>query len=169
MNLLLVASCIIIIILSVYGYKSGFVKMLVPIVSGLIALAFMFLLKDWLFAFLFHWTIFQGEHILARVVVILLIYLLCVLGFKWVIGVLKFLTKLPIVHGLNKILGLVLGLIEGFLLVWLLLYIIQIKEGSLLGIDFRVMIMESSFLKFLFSHNLIAHLMTTLFGVWLCK
>ncbi|MBP3460664.1 MAG: CvpA family protein [Lachnospiraceae bacterium] len=168
MNLLLILSCIIIIILSVYGHKAGFVKMLVPIVSGLFALFFIFLLKDWLFAFLFRWTIFQGEHILARVVVILLIYLLCVFGFKWVIGVLKLLTKLPVVHGLNKLFGLLLGLIEGFLLVWLLLYIIQIKEGSLFGVDFRTMIMGSPFLGFLSDHNLIAHLMNTLFGGWLC-
>ena len=165
MNLLLVISCIIIFILSVYGHKAGFVKMLAPIVSGLFALAFMFLLKDWLFVFIFRWTIFRGEHVLARVVVILLIYLICVLGFKWGIGVLKLLTKLPIVHGLNKLLGLILGFMEGFLLVWLLLYIIQIKEGSFLGIDFQTMIMENSFLRFLYAHNLITHLMLSLIHI----
>ncbi len=142
--------------------------MLVPIVSGLLALALMFLLKDWLFAFLFRWAIFKGEHILPRVVVILLLYLFGTLLFKWGIGVLKLLTKLPIVHGMNKFLGLILGLSEGFLFVWLLLYIIQIKEGRLFGIEFYPMIMSSSFLQFLSEHNLITHLMTTLFGAWLC-
>lgn len=167
MNLLLVISWIIIIIFAVYGWKKGFVKMLVPILSGILTFILLMFLKDWLFAFLFRWAIFQGEHILARVVVILLIYFAGVLVFKWVFGVLKILTKLPLVHGLNKLLGLVLGGVEGFLLIWLLLYIIETGRGSLFGIDFGTMIAKASFLSYLYEHNLISHLMTTVFGGWL--
>lgn len=167
MNILLVVSCMLIIALSIYGHRIGFVKMLIPVVSGLITLVFMFVLKDWLFAFLFRWAVFQGEHVLARVVVILIIYLLITFAFKWAVGVLKLLTKLPVVHGMNKLLGLIVGLCEGFLLVWLILYIIQIQQGVLFGVDFNSMIAENAFLQFLFAHNLIAHLITTLFGGWI--
>ena len=104
---------------------------------------------------------------LARVVVILLFYFVGVLALKWVLGMLKLVTKLPLVHGLNKLMGAVTGLAEGFLVVWLLLYIIQINNGRLFGIDFMSMILETPFLYFLFQNNLIGHLMTTLFGSWI--
>ena len=167
MNILLISSSIIILGLGAYGHRVGFVKMLVPIVSGMISLIVFFLMKDWVLGFLFRWTIFQGEHILARIVVILLIYLLGTLAFKWLIGMLQLLTKLPLVHGINKLSGLLLGIIEGFLAVWLILYLIQVNEGSFLGMDAAASIQGSTFLNFLYLHNLIGHLMTTLFGGWI--
>ena len=121
MNLLLVISCVILIILSVYGYKKGLVRALLPIISGLLWLVFLYLLRDWLFSFLFQW----------------------------------------------KLAGAAVGLMEGFLAVWLLLYIIQTGNGILFGIDFMPMISGNRFLDFLFQHNLIGHLMTTLFGGWI--
>lgn len=164
MNLLLVISWIIIILFAVYGCKKGFVKMLVPILSGILALILLMLLKDWLFAFLFQWAIFQGEHILARVVVILLIYFAGALAFKWIFGVLNILTKFPLVHGLNKLLGLLLGVVEGFLIIWLLLYLIEEGQGSLFGFDCGYAITQNSFLNYLYEHNLISHLMGALFS-----
>lgn len=167
MNILLVISFIIILGLGAYGHRRGFVKMAVPIVSGIISLIVFFLLKDWVLGFLFRWAIFQGEHILARIVVILLIYLLGTLAFKWLMGMLQLLTKLPVVHGINKLLGLLLGIAEGFLAVWLILYLIQVNGGSFFGLDAAASLQENTFLNFLYVHNLIGHLMTTLFGGWI--
>ena len=167
MNILLISSFRIILGLGAYGHRVGFVKMFWPIVSGIVSLIVFFLMKDWVLGFLFRWTIFQGEHILARIVVILLIYLLGTLAFKWLIGMLQLLTKLPLVHGINKLSGLLLGIIEGFLAVWLILYLIQVNEGSFLGMDAAASIQGSTFLNFLYLHNLIGHLMTTLFGGWI--
>lgn len=167
MNLLLIISCGTLIILSVYGYKKGMVKVLIPIISGLVWLVFLYLLKDWLFSFLFRWTFFQGEHVLARVVVILLFYFVGVFALKWALGMLNLVTKLPLIHGANKLAGAVVGLAEGFLAVWLFLYIIEMGNGSLFGVDFMPVISGTPFLNFLFQHNLIGHLMTTLFGTWI--
>lgn len=167
MNLLLVICCGILMILTVYGYRMGLVKMLVPVVSGLLGIGFLYLLKDWLFSFLFRWAFFQGEHVLARVMVILLFYFAGVFALKWLLGMLKLVTKLPLIHGMNKLMGAVVGLAEGFLLVWLLLYIVKLGEGKMFGIDFMPMILQTPFLHFLFLHNLIGHLMTALFGGWI--
>lgn len=164
MNWLLIVVIILIITLSVYGCRKGFVDALVPFVSGLLSLLLIFFLKDWLLAYLFQWAIFQGEHILSRIVVILLLFALGTLAFRWVIKVLRLLTRLPLVKGVNKLLGLVLGCIEGFLLVWLFLYIIQVRQGMLFGLDISVQIEKSGFLKFLYENNLVSHLLNTLFG-----
>lgn len=167
MNILLVMSLIIIAGLGIYGHRRGFVRMAVPILSGIVSLIIFFLLKDWVLGFLFRWTIFGGEHILARIVVILLIYLAGTLAFKWLLGMLQLLTRLPLVHGVNKFLGALLGVIKGLLAVWLILYLIRINGGRFFGMDTAVCIGENAFLQFLYVHNLIEYLMTTLFGGWI--
>ena len=167
MNILLIIICAVILILSIYGYRKGFVKMLVPMVSAFLSLVVLFMLKDWLFAILFQWAIFQGEHVLTRIVLILLIFGIVTWAFKWLLKVLHILTKLPIIHGLNKLLGLVIGLFEGFLLVWLLLYIIRIRQGILFGFDIEALIDQNEFLQFLYLNNLVEYLMNTLFGGWI--
>lgn len=166
MNILLIIICVVILILSIYGYRKGFVKMLVPMVSAFLSLVVLIMLKDWLFAILFQWAIFQGEHVLTRIVLILIIFGIVASAFKWLLKVLNVLTKLPIIHGLNKLLGLGIGLIEGFLLVWLLLYIIQIRQGVLFGFDIEALIDQNEFLQFLYLNNLVEYLMNTLFGGW---
>lgn len=167
MNVLLAISLIIILGLGFYGGRIGFVKTVVPIISGIISLVVFFLLKDWVLGFLFRWAVFQGEHILARIVVILIICFLGTLAFKWIIGVLNLLTKLPLVHGLNKFLGFLLGIAEGFLAVWLILYLARVNEGTLFGLNLFASIESEPFLCFLYKHNLIEHLMTALFGGWI--
>lgn len=133
MNILLIFSCVIIAGFAFRGHRIGFIKTIVPIISGLLSLFLLFLLKDWLLGFLFRWAVFQGEHILARVVVILLIYLLGLFVFKWIFGILKFLTKLPLLHGADKLLGFFFGAIEGVLVIWLLFYLIWVNGGILFG------------------------------------
>lgn len=167
MNVLLIIICAVILLMAVYGYKKGFVKMLVPLVSAFLSLIVLLMLKDWLFAILFQWAIFQGEHVLTRVVLIWLIFVLGTLAFKWLIKILHILTKLPLVCGLNKLLGLMVGLIEGFLLVWLFLYIVQIRQGELFGFYIETSIEQNGFLNFLYLNNLIEYLMNTLFGGWI--
>ena len=167
MNVLLIIICAVILSMAIYGYKKGFVKMLVPLVSAFLSLIVLLMLKDWLFAILFQWAIFQGEHVLTRVVLIWLIFVLGTLAFKWLIKILHILTKLPLVCGLNKLLGLMVGLIEGFLLVWFFLYIVQIRQGELFGFYIETLIEQNGFLNFLYLNNLIEYLMNTLFGGWI--
>lgn len=166
MNILLIFTVVIIAGFALYGHKTGFVKALVPIISGLFSLFLLFLLKDWLFGFLFRWAVFQGENVLARVVVILLIYLAGALAFKWIFGILNLLTKLPLVHGANRALGLFLGAIEGLLMIWLLFYLVWVNGGVLFGKDVCAMIFANPFLEYLYQNNLITHLMNTLFASW---
>ncbi len=167
MNILLIIICAVIFVMAIYGYRKGFVNMLVPLVSAFLSLILLFMLKDWLFGILFQWAIFQGEHVLTRVVLILLIFVLGTLAFKWLIKILHILTKLPLVHGLNKLLGLMVGIIEGFLLVWLFLYIVQIRQGFLFGFDMEALIEQNGFMQFFYLNNLVEHLMNTLFGGWI--
>ena len=109
----------ILIVMTILGFSLGMVRVLTPLVSGIMSLLLMLLLKNWAFGFLFQWAVFQGEHILSRIVVILGSLL-----FRWVVKALCLLTKLPIIHGLNRILGAAAGFFEGTMLIWLIMFFI---------------------------------------------
>lgn len=88
------------------------------------------------------------------IIVILLFAFLGILGFRR--GLLPSgLIHLPVIHGINKILGLLMGFLEAALLVWIFFAVLAHTQES----GFTVMVMpkieESVFLSYLYHHNLI--------------
>ena len=57
----------ILIVMPILGLSLGMVRLLTPLVSGILSLLLMLLLKNWAFGFLFQWAVFQEEHILSRI------------------------------------------------------------------------------------------------------
>ena len=148
----------ILIVMTILGLSLGMVRVLAPLVSGILSLLLMLLLKNWAFGFLFQWAFFQGEHILSRIVVILLAFVLGSLLFRWVVKALCLLTKLPIIHGLNRILGAATGFFEGTMIVWLIMFFIatfptvsfsQLCYGQIVAVPFLSFLYENNFVKFL--------------------
>ena len=166
MNTLLIASCGIIAGLALVGYTKGFTKIIIPIIVTAIPLIFLYILNNWLLSFLFNWALSGGAYILTRIVVIVFSLVLCKLGFKLAIRILRVFSHLPLVHGADKILGLLTGAIEGLLLVWIFLYLINISQGLLFGIEWSDMIEGNPVLIFLYQNNLIEYLVTTVFSGW---
>lgn len=166
MNALFMICCVIIAGLSLFGYIKGFTKIVIPIIVTAVPLIFLYILNNWLLGFLLHWTFSGGELILTRIVVVLLSLILCRVGFKLAIRILRWIPHLPLIHGADKILGLLTGTIEGALLIWLFLYLVNINQGFLLGKEWGGMIEENPFLLFLYQNNLIEHLVATVFSGW---
>lgn len=149
----------ILIVMTVLGFSLGMVRVLTPLVSGILSLLLMLLLKNWAFGFLFQWAVFQGEHILARIVVILLAFVLGSLLFHWIVKALCLLTKLPIIHGLNRILGAVAGFVEGIMMVWLILFFIAVFPNVLVFQLYYEQLVTVPFLSFLYENNFVEFLM----------
>ena len=63
MGLFIIICYGILIGMAIIGFFRGMVRVLAPIVSGLLSIILMLLLKNWAFGFLFRWAFFQGEHI----------------------------------------------------------------------------------------------------------
>lgn len=158
MDIFVVICYLILIIMTAYGLRFGMVKVLTPIVSGLLSLTVMLMLKSWAFGFLFQWAVFRGEHILPRIVVIILVFILGMLLFRFVVTSLNLLSKLPIIHGLNRICGGILGLAEGIIIVWLLLYFVFLfPQVTFFRIAYN-QIRDIPFLLFLYENNLVKFL-----------
>lgn len=64
-------------------------------------------------------------------------------------------TKLPILHGINKLAGGGLGLIYGIVLVWIAFLLVTILCNGELGRRFFGLISENPFLLFLYNQNVI--------------
>ncbi len=165
MNTLSIIVLLVVVGMTWSGYRKGFVKTAVPFVASLLSLLFLWCMKEWLFVFLFKWTIFGGEHLLARVVVIVLSYLLGYLLFRWLFLTLKIFTKLPIIHGLDKVLGCVAGFILAMLMVGAFFCIVSWSGGILFGWNAMESIQGNEFLKFLFENNILSDFMDGIYGI----
>lgn len=77
-------------------------------------------------------------------------------------GVVKAVGKMPVIHGVNGALGLVAGLVEGLLIVWLLMYLVACISGTVLGQNVTADIEKSRFLIYLYDHNLLMIIISSL-------
>lgn len=85
----------------------------------------------------------------------LITYLLAYLLLKALMALVDMITELPIIHGINKIGGVLLGGLEGVLLIWLTFLVINIISGSGIGQTLLIWIKESKYLSILYDNNII--------------
>lgn len=78
---------------------------------------------------------------------------------------LDLISKLPVLHGMNQVLGLALGLVQGVLLIWVVFLIITICGSTQAGGRLLTMIYESPVLNVLYDANVfLRYLMNLLSG-----
>lgn len=75
---------------------------------------------------------------------------------------LDLVTKLPLLHGINRLAGGVLGLVQGIVLTWVLFLLGTILCNGEMGQRFIELIYENQFLTLLYNYNFI---MTIVFGL----
>lgn len=126
LNLLLVIMAVVLICMVMDGYKKGMVKSLISLISLLITCVVLFLIGNGLSSY-FDGKIFN---------VILTILLLAAIGLvhhllNIVFFSAKMIVKLPIVHSLDKLLGIVVGILETVLIVWTIYTNLQSASGGI--------------------------------------
>lgn len=72
--------------------------------------------------------------------------------------VLKLVTELPAIKGANRVLGIALGVAQGVVFVWFLFMIITMFSSTNVGANLLKMISENPFLEFLYSTNMVLHM-----------
>ena len=97
------------------------------------------------------------SHSIARMIINALsfvaTFLILIIGLRILSVVLDIISKLPVLHQVNKMAGLIAGLVQGLIIIWLLCIAITIFSGSELGNSCFKMINESPFLGFLYNNN----------------
>lgn len=116
MNVEHIAGLALIAVCAVRGFKKGFVNTLGTILASLLAIAFVYVLNTWALESLLLTLLADHMLVVVRIILCAVLYLVLFLLLKAIILSLKVLAKLPIVRGINKLLGFVAGAAYGILL-----------------------------------------------------
>ena len=161
LNLLLVIMAVVLICMVMDGYKKGMVKSLISLISLLITCVVLFLIGNGLSSY-FDGKIFN---------VILTILLLAAIGLvhhllNIVFFSAKMIVKLPIVHSLDKLLGIVVGFLVGILetvlIVWTIYAFNIFRDLGTLGQVIVDYTRDSRILTCLYENNYLAYLVEQL-------
>lgn len=153
LNLLLIIVLVVMICGMVDGYKKGMVRSLITFISLIITCVVVVLLGNALNNY------FDGNIIN----VIILVFMLCLIGIvRHLLGVVffsaKVISKLPIVHWLDKLLGIVVGILETVLILWTIYTTIMFMDLGIVGQQILDLTQESQFLSWLYQNNYLAYL-----------
>lgn len=152
MNLLLIIFLGLMIIKMIDGYKKGMVREIISLVSLIVVSAVVVLLAAGITSYT------KGKMVNVVIAFVMLAVISIVhhlLGLVFFSA--KAIAKLPVVHWLDKLLGIVVGILETVLLLWTVYTFSMLMDLGMIG----EMIMEytrgSSLLVWFYEHNYLAH------------
>ncbi|MDD3218771.1 MAG: CvpA family protein [Lachnospiraceae bacterium] len=93
----------------------------------------------------------------------LLAFLLAEIILKLIVYSLDIMTRLPILHGINRLGGFVLGGVQGMLVVWIGFLVLTLFCGTPWGLKLMEQVNESAFLSYLYDHNFLITTVMKLF------
>lgn len=147
-NILWMIVVVSIVIGTIAGFKRGFVESTMRLVTSLLGIVVLVVLAKGVGNFL------KGSYLNVLMALILLAVLRIFhrVG-KLILDSCKLVSKLPMVHSLDKIAGMVLGLAEAVVFIWLAFILIGVMNPF--GIQEMVMaqVYESSLLTLLYRTN----------------
>lgn len=119
---------LLIVVSAAHGFRKGLVRALGEVATSIVTILFLYILKTWAFEAFFLTVLTNHKVLIVRVVLCLLLYIGTTILLKTILLSLGFLTKLPVLRGLNKILGFLLGAVNGILVTGILLWILQMLQ-----------------------------------------
>lgn len=152
---------IVVIILAVYkvvdGYKKGMVKEIISLVSMAVLCAVAALIAGGV-------SSYNDGKIFNVVVVVILLVLLGIAHhlLKLVFFSAKLVSKLPVIHFANKLLGVVFGVFEVVLLLWTVYTFTMMLELGAIGQMIISYTQGNSVLVWIYEHNYLAYLIELL-------
>lgn len=103
----------------------------------------------------------RATDLVMRVISFVLVLLITVISFHLLSVVLKVVEKLPLIGGINRLLGLFAGLVKGILIIWLAFAIIAMAGTTDIGVALISYIYESPLLIWAYENNLVLTLLMT--------
>lgn len=151
MNILAIVVLIVLLWKITQGYKRGMVKEIISFVSLIVLCIVAALIVNGM----------QSYMEKQFVGVVIAVLLLCVVGIvHHLLGVVffsaKLISKLPVIHWVDKLLGVVVGVLETVLILWTV-YLFIMKSGlGMLGQQILVYTQENPILSWLYRYNFLA-------------
>lgn len=151
MNILLIIVAVLLLCNVVDGYKKGMVRALISFVSLIVLCIVVALAGNGLQSY------FDGEF----VSVFIMALLLGVLGIAHhLLGLIffpaKLVSKLPIIHSVDKLLGIVFGIFETILILWTVYTFAMILDLGLIGEQIIEYTRNNTILTWFYENNYLA-------------
>ena len=103
-------------------------------------------------------------NLVLTVLAYVITFLLAVLILRGIMLMLDIVTALPVLKGLNRLMGFLLGSIQGIGVVWLLFLVLTVLGSSELGGKLLMMVSESPVLSFLYDNNIFLRILLGMSG-----
>lgn len=88
-----------------------------------------------------------------------LTFLVAAIGLAVLCFVLDLLSKLPVLHQINTLAGVLMGALEGLVILWIVFIVITMLGSTAFGQTCMTMISESKILSFLYDSNILAKIL----------
>lgn len=152
MNLLFIIVLILLIYNVVDGYKKGMVRQFISLVSLIVLCIVVALIGNGLQSY------FEGNI----VNVVIMVLLLCLVGIAHhLLGIVffsaKMISKLPVVHWLDKLLGIAFGILETVLILWTIYTFTMMMDLGMIGQQILEYTAGNEILTWFYQHNYLAH------------
>lgn len=151
LNIMLIVLAIAVLIKMVDGYRKGIVKEVISLVSLVVLSVVAALIAYGVNSY------HDGKVFNVAVIAVLLVLLLVahhLLGLVFFSA--KLATKLPVVHFLDKLLGIVFGAFEVILVLWTLYALMMMMDIGAIGQFIRENTQKSEILTWIYDHNYLA-------------
>nr|MBQ8252032.1 CvpA family protein [Lachnospiraceae bacterium] len=122
-DVIYVIGLLIIAVSAVKGFKKGFVNTVGGILASLLAIVFVYLLNTWALESMLVTLLADHMILVVRVLLCVVLYIVLFFVLKAILLSLRLLSKLPVIRGLNKLLGFVCGAAHGVLLVGIVYWV----------------------------------------------
>ena len=153
-NILVIAAVLVLLWKVTDGYKHGMVKEIISFISLIVLCVIVVLLGSGLQSYM------EKKYI----GVVITVLLLCILGIvHHLLGLVffsaKMISKLPVIHWVDKVLGIVVGALETVLLLWTVYVFIMLWGLGTVGQEILQCTQENAILSWLYQNNYLAQLL----------
>lgn len=93
------------------------------------------------------------SFIITFVVILILLWVICI--------ALDLVSKLPLLHQINKLAGLAAGFVHGLVIVWILMILLTVFGSSSFGQEAMQIIEEDAVLSFIYNNNFLLRFITS--------
>lgn len=150
-NILVLIIAVVLLCKIVDGYKKGMVREIISVISLISLCIVAVLIGNGVNSYL------HGELMNAVFAVLLLVLLSIAHHFlNLLLFPAKLISKLPVVHFVDKLLGIAVGVLETILILWTVYTFIIIMDTGMIGIFIQDCTAENPVLTWLYEHNQLA-------------
>lgn len=109
------------------------------------------------------------SSLIIRILCYVLLFILIFLVIRLILRISNLINHIPVLGGINRILGAVIGFAEGVIFLWIICMIIMLMSGTELGISCQQTIAGSTVLTYIYEHNYLMDIVNSVLGLFNIK